>query len=305
MDDIIFYEISDFKFYLINDKMLSSNSVNSYITDLNKYALFISKYEKINDVTGIESKHIDNYILSLKRNGFAKKSIQRKLIAIKEFHKYLFEHNYTSDNPAKFVDSVKLDKSLPVVLTQDEMSLILDSIPNEKPLDKRNKAILEVMYGCGLRVSEVVELKLQNIHATAKYLEVFGKGEKERIVPIGEYAMRALRDYIENARLIISKNAHSDLVFLNYMGKPLSRQSIFKYIKQLAKDNGITKEISPHTIRHSFATHLLENGVDLRYVQEMLGHEDISTTQIYTHMDSTRLKELVNNVHPLAKRKEE
>ena len=182
----------------------------------------------------------------------------------------------------------------------EEVDRMINSIPLDSPLNLRNRALIEVMYGCGLRVSEAVELKVGDLHLNSKYIEIIGKGNKQRVIPIGDLAIEALKKYIFDGRNELTKQQFSDYVFISYQGKPMSRQAIFKFIKKLALDNGIEKEISPHTLRHSFATHLLENGVDLRYVQEMLGHEDISTTQIYTHMDTTRLKDLVNNVHPLA-----
>lgn len=299
-----FYELSDFRYYLETDKALSLNSIEAYMTDLKKYAQFLKKYQNISYVDEIESDHIEKYMLSLKRGGFSKTSIARKLTAVKEFHKFLQDENMTKVNPAKLIDTVKKDKKLPTVLTQDEVSRMINSIKLDSPLNLRNRALMEIMYGSGLRVSEAVELKVGDLHLNSKYIEVIGKGNKQRVIPIGDMAIEALRNYIHEGRNVLSKGLYSDYVFLSYQGKPMSRQAVFKLIKQLAKDNGIEKEISPHTLRHSCATHLLENGLDLRFVQEMLGHEDISTTQIYTHMDTTKLKELVNNVHPLANKED-
>ena len=300
-----FYELNDFKYYLETDKALSLNTIEAYMRDLRFYAIFLKKYQHVFDVNDIESGMIEKYMLSLKREGLSKLSIARKLTSIKEFHKFLKDEHMCETNPAQFVDTVKQDKKLPSVLSIDEVDKMLESIDTSTPLGMRNRAMMEVMYGCGLRVSETITLKVGDIHLNSKYINVIGKGDKERIIPIGDIASEALRDYITVARKELTKNTFSDYIFLNYKGEPLTRQAVFKYIKQLAKDNNITKEISPHTLRHSFATHLLENGVDLRYVQEMLGHEDISTTQVYTHLDSSRLHDLVNTIHPLANRKED
>lgn len=298
--EVVFYEITDFKYYLIDTLNLSTNTVDAYISDLYQYESFLHEYEKINDVSEIEREDISKYIQSLKRKNLSKASISRKVIAIKEFHKYLKKEDYTKDNPAKLIETPKSDKSLPTVLSIDEVNKMISSIDGKDPLSLRNRAMMELLYACGLRISELLTLRLRNIHFMEKYLEVIGKGDKERVVPIGEMALQALRKYIENGRSEIS-TTKSDLLFFNYKGEEMSRQGFFKYIKKLAKENGIEKEISPHTIRHSFATHLLEGGTDLRIVQELLGHEDISTTQIYTHLDKSKLKDMYDNTHPMAK----
>lgn len=302
--EIIFYEISDFKYYLQNDKRASKNTITAYLTDLRLYSEFLKKYQQIEDVADIEREHIQKYIVSLKRRELSKPSIARKVIAIKEFHQFLFSENITRDNPAKFIDTPKSDKPLPVVLSKEEIEKMLSSIPSDKPTDIRNKAMMETLYASGLRISELLELRLSNLHLREKYMTVIGKGNKERMVPLGEMAVISLRKYIETARQELTKG-NTDLLFFNYKGDKMSRQGFYKYIVTLAKDCGITKEISPHTIRHSFATHLLEGGVDLRIVQELLGHEDISTTQIYTHIDKSRLKDLYDNTHPLARKESE
>lgn len=299
-DEITFYEFSDFRFYLESNKRASRNTIISYMNDLKGYGEFLKKYQYIDSVEDITRDEIEKYILSLKRKDLSKKTIQRKITAIKEFHKFLVDEDIVKTNPAKLVDNVKLDKHIPEVLTVEEVETIINSINGNDAVSVRNRAILEVLYGSGLRVSELVELELKDLHMNSKYINVLGKGDKERIVPMGDMEQIALRNYIENARPILSKSKTSNILFLNYMGNQLSRQSVFKLIKELAKQNGITKQISPHTLRHSFATHLLANGVDLRIVQELLGHEDISTTEIYTHIDSSRLKEIYKHSHPLA-----
>ncbi len=302
--EVVFYEIQDFKFFLENEKNLSDNTIKAYISDLEQYASYLSKYAHIESVNEIEEIHIIKYLQTLKKNKISKTSQARKLIAIKEFHKYLKKDDLADEDVSKMVDSIKKDKKLPTVLSIDEINKMIDSIDTTNPTGIRNKALIEVLYGSGLRVSEAANLKVGDLHLNNKYLSIIGKGNKERVVPLGESGINALRNYISNARNSFMKSGFSDYVFLSYLGKPLSRQSIFKYVKKLASDNGIIKEISPHTLRHSFATHLLDNGVDLRYVQEMLGHEDISTTQIYTHTNRAKLKDLVESVHPLANKEE-
>lgn len=304
-EDVTFYEFSQFAFYLETEKHLSSNTISSYLNDLKDYGNFLKKYEKIDFISEVTEIHLNKYILSLKRKDLAKKSIQRKITAIKSFHKFILDEGLAMEDPSKLISNVKLDKSIPEVLTVEEVSKMIDSIDTSDPIGIRNKAILEVLYGSGLRVSELTSLKLINIHMNAKYISVIGKGDKERIVPMGEEEIVALRNYIENARPILSKNKNTNILFLNYQSNELSRQSVFKLIKEVALKNNIQKTISPHTLRHSCATHLLQNGVDLRVVQEFLGHEDISTTEIYTHIDKSHLKEVYKGAHPLAQIKEE
>ena len=297
--EIKFYEFSDFKYHLQTDKRLSQNTVNAYLTDLELYGEFLFKYQNITDITYVDEEHINKYIASLKRAEYSKQTIARKIIAIKEFHKFLYSEKISDIDPAKYIDSPKASKPLPVVLSREEINKMIDSITGDQPLDLRNKAMIETLYASGLRISELINLKTSDIHLREKYIVVVGKGNKERMVPLGDMAVVSLRNYIEKGRPYLSKKPGSTL-FYNYQGNPISRQSLYKYIVKLANDNGITKEISPHTIRHSFATHLLEGGTDLRIVQELLGHEDISTTQIYTHIDRSRLKEMYENTHPLA-----
>ncbi|MCM1130547.1 MAG: site-specific tyrosine recombinase XerD [Roseburia sp.] len=297
--EISFYEFSEFRFYLL-DKRLSPNTISAYMTDLELYGEFLVKYQNLKDIAEVTEDHINKYIASLKRANLSKQTISRKIIAIKEFHKYLVsETDIVKVDPAKFIDLPKPSKPLPVVLSKDEIDRMLDSIETDTPLGLRNKAMIETLYASGLRISELVGLTLADIHLREKYIVIVGKGNKERMVPLGDMAVIALRNYIEKGRPFLSKKPGNTL-FYNYQGNPISRQSLYKYIVKLAKDNDIEKEISPHTIRHSFATHLLEGGTDLRIVQELLGHEDISTTQIYTHIDRLRLKEMYEHTHPLA-----
>ena len=300
-DGVVFYELQDFKYYLSGDKRLSENSIMAYMSDLDQYGKFLRTYEDCYDVRDINEDMVKKYIVHLKRINLSPQSISRKLTAIKDFHQFLIE-NYRDirEDPTKLISKPKLNKPLPVVLTVEEINKMIDSIDIKKPLGKRNKAMMELLYGCGLRVSELCSLDITNLHMTSKYITVIGKGDKERIVPMGDNIIKALRDYIENERSYLSQRT-GNVLFMNYKGERITRQAIFKYIKTLAQNNGITKEISPHTLRHSFATHLLENGMDLRIVQDILGHEDISTTQIYTNLSNKYIKETYNETHPLAK----
>lgn len=300
--EISFYEFSDFRYHLQTDKRLSPNSVSAYMTDLELYGEFLVKYQNIKDISMVTEDHIKKYVTSLKRADFSKQTISRKIIAIKEFHKFLYAEKICDENPAKFIDLPKPSKPLPVVLSKEEIGKMIDSIETDTPLGLRNKAMIETLYASGLRISELVGLSVADIHLREKYIVVIGKGNKERMVPLGDMAVLALRNYIEKGRPFLSKKPGNTL-FYNYQGNAISRQALYKYIVKLAKENGIEKEISPHTIRHSFATHLLEGGTDLRIVQELLGHEDISTTQIYTHIDRLRLKEMYEHTHPLAIKK--
>ena len=304
ISDDVFFEISDFRYYLVNVKRESNNTIDAYITDLEQYSKFLYKYQGIEDVNDITREDIMKYLQSLKRKELSKSTIARKIVVIKRFHRFLLDKAYVSNNPAENIDSVKMDKPLPTVLSRDEITKMIESIDKEEPLDLRNRAMMETLYASGLRISELLDLKLSDLHLKERYMVIVGKGNKERMVPLGEMAVIALRKYLEKGRGYIA-NKPSNLLFFNYKGEQMSRQGFFKYIKKLASENGITKEISPHTIRHSFATHLLEGGTDLRVVQELLGHEDISTTQRYTHVDSDRLKEVYDRAHPLANIKKE
>lgn len=298
-----FYEIKEFILYLLGEKMLSTNTANSYETDLNKYCEYLKKYRNVFDVIDITKEDIEAYLALLKKNGFTAASIARKLTAIKKFHSFCVqEYREIKDDPAKLISSSKKEVHLPEVLTIEEIELLIDAIDITTDVGIRNKAIIETLYCTGMRISELTELKLSQIQLNKKYLIAFGKGQKERICQLGDEAIVALRKYISEVRI---KWIHTptDLCFLNYQGKHLSRNYLFKYIKELALKAGINKEISPHTLRHSFATHLLQNDVSLRVVQAMLGHENISTTQIYTHIENEHLKQVYIKAHPMSENK--
>lgn len=299
----VFYKIKEFSYYLTGEKMLSKNTATSYETDLNKYCEYLKKYRNIFDVSDITKDDIEAYLTMLKKNGFTATSIARKLTSIKKFHAFCLNEypKEIKEDPAKLISTAKKEAHLPEVLTIEEIDMLIAAIDTNTDIGIRNKAIMEVLYSTGMRISELTELKLAQIHLNQKYLIALGKGNKERICYLGDEAITSLRTYITKVR-IKHINTPTDLCFLNYQGNHLSRNYIFKYLKELAIKAGINKEISPHTIRHSFATHLLQNDVSLRMVQEMLGHENISTTQIYTHIENERLKEVYMNAHPMSEK---
>ncbi|MDY0346606.1 MAG: site-specific tyrosine recombinase XerD [Acholeplasma sp.] len=295
------YLLNDYIYYLKREKGLSENTITAYLRDLEQYRVFLEKYHDITNVTKIEKKHVEAYLKTLKRQQLSSKSSSRKLTAIKGFHQFLYIEKETTDNIASDIESPKIEKSLPHVLSVDEVISIIEAVKGDDPLSLRNQALLELIYGSGLRVTELLDLKTQDIHLTAGHVRVIGKGNKEREVPLGELSVVALRLYLTKSRNQLTINSNHDYLFVNQSGMRLSRQGFFKILKKLALEAGIDKDVSPHTLRHSFATHLLEAGVDLRTLQALLGHEDIQTTQIYTHISQKHLRDVYLESHPRAK----
>jgi integrase/recombinase XerD len=291
--------IKGFQAYLKLEKSLSKNSIEAYSRDIEKLCQFSDiKNDKIAPEK-ITLTDLRRFIESVNELGMIPSSQARILSGIKAFYKFLLMEDIIKSDPSELLESPKIQRKLPDTLSYDEINKLIDAIDVSKPEGGRNKAILEVLYGCGLRVSELTELKLSNLYLDIEFIKVTGKGSKERLVPIGGSAVKALKVWIENIRVHIPvKKGEEDLVFLNRRGTRLSRVYIFMVIKQLAELAGINKAISPHTIRHSFATHLVEGGADLRAVQEMLGHESITTTEIYTHLDREYLKGTIIQFHP-------
>lgn len=295
MDELV----TEYMTYLASEKMKSNNTIQSYSSDVLNYLYYLENVKGITDIKNVTTEDVKNYLAYLKKMGYSPSSSSRALSTLKSFHKFLVLEHYIKHNPTLSISAPKLDKKLPTVLSVEEVMMLLNSLNDDTPYNARNRAMIEVMYGTGLRVSELVNLKLNELHLTSKMISTTGKGSKERIVPINDYAAKVLRDYIVKYRPELVKNGKdNNYIFLNNQGQPLSRQSFFLILKRLSKDAGIGKEISPHTLRHSFATHLLEAGTDLRYIQEMLGHEDISTTQIYTHLSKQKIKSVYNSAHP-------
>lgn len=296
-EEVSFYEASDF---LMNEQISKRHSVNTieaYKHDLDDYAVFLKTYQDVYDVLDITYDNILKYIASLKRRGLSKTSISRKITTIRQFHKFLYEENISKENIAKNLKLPKSDSYLPVTLTIKEINLMIDSIDETNKIGIRNRAMLEVLFACGLRVSELLDLKLQDLHLKARYLDVIGKGNKERYVPLDQIALDALLNYLNNAReeFIVQK---TNYVFLNYKGSRMSRQGFFKFIKQLSLKCNIDKNVSPHTIRHTCATTLLRGGADIRVIQNILGHSSVGTTEIYTHINRDELKDIYDKTHP-------
>ena len=284
-------EIDTFKSYLLIDKNYSKNTIESYNSDLSFFDEYINK-----PLLSINSDDIKSYIKYLKDSNHNERTIARVISSLKSFYKFLMIDKYISINPMEDISSLKLSKKLPSVLTIKEINDILN-IDIKDNFDIRNKAMLEIIYATGLRVSELINLKLYDIDIEEALVRTMGKGSKERIIPVGEYAISALNNYW-NVRNSFIKKENNDYLFLNNHGKKMTRQGFFKVLKKIAKDKNINKEISPHTLRHSFATHMINNGADLKTIQELLGHSDISTTQIYTHISTEKLKDTFENYHP-------
>tara|TARA_B100000470_G_scaffold45669_1_gene33487 strand:+ start:385 stop:1248 length:864 start_codon:yes stop_codon:yes gene_type:complete len=283
------------------EKNLSTNSITSYKTDLKRYINFLFNKESIQDLNSIRQIHIRNFIRYLNDQNLSSASINRSFSSIRSYHKYLSGEEKISHNPTQLLDPPKISKKLPKVLSIQDVDVIINSVKLEESMGYRDKAILETLYSAGLRVSELCALEMNNILFDSAMLRVVGKGNKERYVPLGSKAIKLINDYCKYIRsLLINKKKTDGNVFLSKNGKKLTRMTIFNIMKKWTQISGINKDISPHTFRHSFATHLLEGGADLRAIQEMLGHSDISTTQIYTHLDNEYLKEVHRTFHPRA-----
>ncbi|MEZ5046931.1 MAG: site-specific tyrosine recombinase XerD [Chitinophagaceae bacterium] len=295
--------VKSFKVFLQLEKSLSKHSIEAYIRDVNSLLLFLNQKNSELKIEKITLKELQNFITNLHDLGMEANSQARTISGIKAFFKYLLLEDIISKNPAELLQAPKSIRKLPDTLSYTEIQNILDCIDVSTAEGTRNKAILETMYSCGLRVSEVLDLKITNILFTDEIIRVIGKGNKERLIPIGDSALHFITIYLNAYRLSMkTDDTNSDILFLNKRAKRLSRVMIFNIIKKLSQTAGIQKNVHPHTLRHSFATHLLEGGADLRAVQDMLGHASISTTEIYTHLDREYLKETLNTFHPRYKR---
>jgi integrase/recombinase XerD len=283
--------------YLLIEKGLSNNSIESYSHDLSVYINYLYK-NKIEDINQSDTATILSWIIDLKKRGLSTKSRARHIVTLRGFYKFLIKEKLISFDPIKNIDIPKTGFALPEVITTEEMSSLLDSVKTDNPRGLRNAAMLEVLYGAGLRVSELVSMRMENINLEASFIRVFGKGSKERIIPIGSYACKKVSEWMISGRPLLLKNIPSYYLFVARAGKPITRQGFWKLLKQYSKASNISKKITPHTFRHSFATHLLEGGADLRSVQTMLGHSDISTTQIYTHVSREYLQKMHKKFHP-------
>lgn len=291
-------QVSRFLLFLELERSLSPNTIQSYTFDLQKFSDFLDGLN-VEGFEIVEESHIEKYLAQLKKEHKAT-SVARMLSALRQFYEFLIDTgNYNIKlNPLEFFDSPKLGRKLPDVLTVEEIDSILNQPEVNTPLGLRDKTILEAMYACGLRVSEVLSLKTSNILFNDEVVRVIGKGSKERIVPVASSTLEWIKLYIEKSRITLAKPYSEDHLFLNWRGKKLSRMAIWDIINKYSKMAKVNKQIHPHIFRHSFATHLLEGGADLRSIQEMLGHADISTTQIYTHVDISYLKQVHKEFHP-------
>ena len=284
-------EISDYMNYLSLERRLSDNTIDGYKRDLYDFYKFVNKSYK-----DVNVGDIVKYITYL-NNKISAKSINRHIVSIKNFFKYLERNDLIKNNPCTDITGLKTPKKMPRVLSEEDINKLLD-IKLTDAYSYRNKAMLELMYSSGLRVSELLNLELSNIDFNMNLVRIYGKGNKERIVPIDDVATKYLYEYINIYRNTLLKNNVSNILFLNSRGDKLSRQGFFKILREIALEKGIKRDISPHTLRHSFATHLLDHGADLRSIQTMLGHENIETTQIYTHVSNNYIKENYNEAHP-------
>lgn len=283
--------------YLVFEKGLSEKTIESYTSDLSKYLAFL-KEKRIKDITQADTPIILKHLIALRESGLGSKSCARHLITLRGFYKFLAQEKILEFDPAKLIDLPKSGLKLPDVLSVSEVSLLLNIPDSNTLLGKRNLAMLELLYAAGLRVSELVNLKFFDVNLEACFVRVMGKGSKERIVPFGLYAKNKIDDYINNSRPLLLKNHISKHLFVARAGKPMTRQGFWKLLKQYVKQAGIKKKVTPHSLRHSFASHLLEGGADLRTVQVMLGHVDISSTQIYTHVARDHLRQIHEKYHP-------
>lgn len=289
--------IEEFLSYLSVEKGMASNTLSSYRSDLSKFSEFL-KSQKSGSVQDISRHTIISFMLKERDRGLSSNSVSRELACLKSFFKFLIKENKIKEDPANIIESPKLWKKLPFALNLNEVEALLAAPNLREPMGIRDKACLELMYATGMRVSEIVYLKMDDVNMEVGFVKCFGKGSKERIVPFGRKAKESVVRYLERARSVFLKKKVSNFLFLTRLGKSMSRQTFWKIIKRYAREAGIKKKITPHTLRHSFATHIMERGADLRVVQEMLGHSDISTTQIYTHISKDRLKSIHQKFHP-------
>jgi len=291
------YTVTQFLDYLTVEKGLSKNTLESYGRDLRKYTVFL-KGRGVTDISASGRVDIREFIVHLRDCGLSSASTARTLVAVKGLHRFMLAEGLTGKDPTEAIESPKRGRTLPKALSSSEVEALLKAPSGTAPAALRDKAMIEVLYAAGLRVSELVGLKVGDVNSEVGYVSAFGKGSKGRLVPLGEAALAAIAAYTAGARALLLKEKESQSLFVTSRGTGMTRQGFWKLLKRYARIAGIKKEISPHMLRHSFATHLLEHGADLRSVQAMLGHSDISTTQIYTHVEASRLKKLHKEFHP-------
>lgn len=298
--------IESFKTYLILEKSLSANSVEAYLNDIGKLAKYCADKHQIKTPGEISYDILKDYLMYVGEAGVTNRTQARCISSIRSFFKFLVYDGQLENNPTRLLEAPKIGRKLPNILTVDEIDAMLKAVEMYKPEGQRNKAIIEVLYSCGLRVSELINIKLSNVNFRMSTIRIEGKGNKERLIPMGKNAKQEIKLYLKMYRdyLDIAKG-YEDVLFLNKRGTALSRVMVFNIIKHLATRAGLKKKVSPHTFRHSFASHLVGGGADLRAVQSMLGHESILTTEIYTHLNDHYLKDTIDKFHPRAKNKSE
>jgi len=294
------YAAEDFIHFIQVEKGLSKNTILSYGNDLESYGLYMDQVERIQGLSTITRIHIIGYLKYLKERDLTARTMARQLATIRSFHQFLIrEVDGMKDDPSLLIEIPKAPKVLPKVLSLAEVEALIE-VPDSSEFGLRDKAMLELLYATGMRVSELLSLNLSDVNLTMGFVRCLGKGSKERIIPLGKLAINSIEQYLKMARMKLLGKKQNDALFLNHHGNRMSRQGFWKNLKKQAEKANIQHELTPHTLRHSFATHLLENGADLRSVQEMLGHADISTTQIYTHVTKNRLKDVYKEFHPRA-----
>lgn len=292
-------ERKGFKAWLQLEKSLSDHSVEAYLADIEKLTQFLSIRDQFTSTEDVRLHDLQAFLKWIGALGMTASSQSRIISGIRSFFKYCLQENLVKQDPTLLLETPKLKRSLPDFLSVDEINQIVQAIDLSKPEGERNRAILETLYSCGLRVSELVNLRISSLYPELGFIKVIGKGDKERLVPIGNTALKFIGIYRDQVRVHANiKKGNEDILFLNRRGSRLTRQMIFTLLKNLVRETGIKKTVSPHTFRHSFATHLVEGGADLRAVQEMLGHESITTTEIYTHLDRAYLRETLQKFHP-------
>jgi integrase/recombinase XerD len=292
--------LDGFRAYLLLERSLSDNTLKSYNFDVQKLLTYFS--ERNINYKEAKLQDFQSFLVFLNDLGIASTSQARIISGVKSFYTYLLSEDIIEDDPTQLLEMPKLSRYLPTVLSLEEIDALKSVIDLSKPDGQRNRAMIEVLYSCGLRASELIELKISNIYPQEGFIQVFGKGSKQRLIPISEIALHEISLYMIDRNSWVIKPGEEDFLFLNQRGSHLSRQTVFNLIKQSAMDAGIKTVISPHTLRHSFATHLLEGGADLRVIQELLGHESILTTEIYTHIDMTYLRDTILSYHPRNKK---
>ncbi len=290
--------IAGFVKYLTEIKKSSKNTILSYQRDLHKFFAYLED-ARVKDIKKVNNTNLNSYVLLMEKENFAASTVSRNIATLKAFFNYLFKQGIVAQDPAERLKAPKIEKKMPGILTVEEVTLLLNQPSGSSNKEIRDKAMLELLYATGIRVSELISLTMDDINMTSGYIRV-NEGSRERIIPFGSVARQSLKNYLKNARAGMIATENEKVLFTNCSGQPMSRQGFWKVLKQYAKRAGIEEDITPHTLRHSFAAHLVENGADLHSVQEMLGHSDVSTTQIYAKLTSNRIKEVYSKAHPRA-----